>query len=250
MGMDLYKYKATKTSDDELLFIGTKLTEKELSFFENFEIVIENDVDMDKVSEFAKEKFNTEIVELFYSFEGENTYLLKMNEKTYTDLNNLEKNMNEADEYEDYDKFSKIMETKIVSIERDISKYTEKGKDIEIKYGTLYLMKDVPMQEEFYIKCNRDEVGYMRKPFRHYSTPTKSENGTTTLYIDNTTGAKKEDLDTLYNKANYKKDTSIFVVTNKHDIENEFLTCVSEDNLEYAKSLFPLMDDEVIAIDW
>jgi len=252
MGMDLYKYKITKGEGD--IYLGRELTKEELSYFDNFDVYSLDDADMEKVAEKVYNLFGKDAFEktFFYDFreETENKYFLKLEPKLFEKLEYLESVMFDDTDDNLKENAQKKYEELFSLINHEISTVSEKEKIIKINSGEIYLFESIPTLKEYYIKGEAEEVGYMRKPFRHFSTPPKSKNGTTTLYIDNTTGVPKEIYDVFKKKILYSPDCSLMVFTNKHNAEKEFLASIGEDYKEYGSSLFPLEDDELISIDW
>ena len=251
MGMDLYKYVINNKEEGtkNLIYIGKDLSNKELSYFENFEIKTFLSADMKKVNNISKEIFNEDLSEMFYDF-SEHTnlnFILKPNNKLD---NELKKETYFIDDVKEREAAEKYQEELVKSIQEDINKYSKVNEKINIDSGILYIVKEVPTVKEFYLSNSYEEVGHIRKPFRHRQTPPKNEDGVTTIYIDNTTGVDKEKLDIFFKKCNYNEDEAILSFTNKHDVKEDFLSCLSKEMYPYGEKLFPLKDNECICIDW
>lgn len=253
MGMDLYKYTINKNGDDTL-FIGTNLLDSELEAFRGFDIFSVAETDMVKAFEDIHNAFGTtEEPECWDCSESSNVqWALYLNEEYKIILSEFHTLYNDANTSEEREKVSNEEDAFFNMIYAHAKNYEQfpKGVVIDDKFGKLYILPNLALENKFYIKGDRDESFYYRKPFRHNSTPSNSQNGTLTLYVDNFTGSNEDNLDKLYKKVGYKEEDYCITFTNKHEVEEEFLSCLPEDTRDSFKGVFPLKNNEVIHINW
>ena len=229
MGMDLYKYAADE-KNGEFTYIGVDLTDKELSYFEKFDIKTYLTPNMDKIENICKEIFNEDLTDMFYDFSDEFKFILKLNDDL---IKKIDKEIYFINDIKERETAEKYQEELIQNIENDIAKYSQENEKINIDSGILYIFKNIPIKKDYYISHSDEELGYMRKPFRDCTDQNRIE-------------SKKA----FFSKASYNKEESILVFTNKHNVEKEFLAALDKYSFPFGEKLFPLKDNEFIAIDW
>jgi len=282
MGMDLYKFKIESGDIKALEIITMEDVEKAKRVLEGtkipYKIVKETNLDalMLFVQQNITKEFNVDNAwdsnynyKWCYDFrdkvdleDGGVNYFVLLNEQYQKLAEDYDKKIDTLLEKDDIDN-AKILEKerddKIDNAINEAVKRLEKDRVIEFEYGTAYVFSDKEMEKyrnKEVIRIDYDfhnsEVGYCRKPFRWESTePTRSEDGTVTLYVDNWTGVPKDKIEELKKEAYYNEDESQIIITSvTKKAQDLLIECTNPDDREYIKGLLPLKDNELISIDW
>lgn len=263
MGMDLYKYiinNEQKTENKKEIYVGRNLNKEQLDSLSNFNLISKKIVDDDNFWQMVLSKFGynkddiSKINKLFFwdlRFDQKDLkpFVLKFNEKTLNDINKID------DEIDKLYLDNKDTKKSYLKLEKYYNDILNSVKELKYsKFGEIYFLdKNINTDFEYFISCSDiEEIGYMRKPFKHYNQKPTISNDKTTFYIGNFAGTDVDKLrNDLFNKCIYHKSEAVLTLTENHNyLLEDFLNCIPEHNRETFTSLFPIKNNEVISIDW
>ena len=212
MGMDCttYKIKNVVFNEDDIKTRTLMLTdEQKQDFIQRFP----KSIDMFK----ANELLNLEQIKIDFNISNNFS-------STDWDFNNPALSWIK---YVDYSTDNDINPEQVISIE-DSSKY-------------IY-------QDGWTIICEVEEIGYIRKPFRHYDTPTKNDDESITIYIDNFTGVDQSINEVLGSKA--CENCYLILNNNNLDIAKKLGNYCYDKEEWFNNVTSKLFDNNFTIIDW
>jgi len=272
MGMDLYCYeiKETKENDeDNEIYIGENISDDNLKTLKanfptikkrtHYEAHLNNVLKkFFKLSDAEINKINFDDLDFVFdvSLEKANKFILQLNPH-YHDLI-IDLNL-EADTTKD-DGNKKRIDNILSKLQTEIDEYIETvfednifGKVFDSKFGKTLLLDESFSDKIFGYsleKIERNEIGYMRKPFRHYNS--EEHNTKDTFVVGNFSGVKYDSISEVFEKETIHEPDSAYVFidfnhANAIDILAQF---IPEYDREYFLSLKPKNHKQVVCIDW
>jgi len=259
MGMDLYKQEFVISTNDELnireLLVGINVNQnKKNQLIEDYGI---KNIKEDEKTIFEpktllakwfpkknNDDFSDEFMWDFSNREIGFHFLLEYNEKTKKQY------------FREDDDFSLEYEDGIVyKIEQLAESFSDKEFNtiIETKYGNLLFLKPEDMEFETYtyiLANNKEEIGYMRKPFRHTITnEERNKQPANVINIGNFQGVDFNEIIKVMNKAIYF-EYYCFITYSDREIMDELALFVEEESREHFLSMKPENKYQYVSIDW
>lgn len=100
-----------------------------------------------------------------------------------------------------------------------------------------------------YVYYTEEEIGYMRKPFRHEETPSRVEGNCVILTVTNFSGKGKNAYEVMRSYDSKQVESSYVIMFEKKDILSLKEFCYYLDNYQ-KQFLDNLEDNEYLSMDW